>query len=91
MADYYDDLLNAVSNCSHHITGGKLTMQEYFPDARKNKNKFKNTLAHILKIFKWAQKTEIPVGVELKSDEFFFGEKSDHPHALLSYGIINIQ
>ncbi|CAI2359828.1 unnamed protein product [Moneuplotes crassus] len=84
VADYFDDLLNALSNCSYHICAGEPKVQKFYPEV-SNKNKFKNTLAHHLKLFRWAQKTDIPVGKELECDEFFNGEQQGHPHALLSY------
>jgi len=89
VADYYDDLLNTIANNSKLITSGKIKQQKYYPDLQSDKNKFKNTLAHQIKLFKWAQKTEIPVGKQLELDEYFFGEEKTHPHALLSYGSFN--
>ena len=61
-----------------------LEVQKYYPQADVKGAKFKDILAHLIKLFRFANKTNVQVGEELTMKQFFYGDKGD-THPLLSY------
>lgn len=59
-------------------------MQKHYPLPMEKPGKFKETLAHLMKLFRYANKTNIDVGAEPTCNEFFF-EKADSARPLLSF------
>ena len=85
VANYFDDLLDTLTNWSFQITHESTTeMQKHYPDPMSNPSKFKETLSHLLKLMRFANKTNIPVGTQITCNDFFYG-KQDSSRPLLSY------
>jgi hypothetical protein len=85
LASYFDDLLNTLTNVSLHLTPAmKTEFQNHFPDPVKTPKKFKSVLAHLIKLFRYVNKTDVQVGQQITADDFFYGQAKSRP--LLAHG-----
>jgi len=89
VANYFDDLLNTLTNNSFHVTNDLgLELQKYYPNPKIKVNEFKNVLSHQIKLFRYSNKTNVHTGQKLTADDYFFGNK-DEARPLLANGTEN--
>lgn len=63
LADWVDDLISVVADCSFNMDdSGDLSMLPEYPVPYTNPKKFKNTMAHHLRYFRFTHKTDIETG-----------------------------
>jgi CDP-diacylglycerol--glycerol-3-phosphate 3-phosphatidyltransferase len=62
LADWFDDLINVLTDCSLNLTGdGSLKMTNNYPSPDRDAKKFKEQMSHHLRFFRFNHKTNIEV------------------------------